>query len=357
MVIIELVGRILKGRYCILEQIGAGGGGHLYLARDMELGCLWAVKEIPFSEKKEAKLLRLLEHPGMPRMIDYVEKEDRCYLVMEFIRGMSLDQWMKKGRTFSCEEILRYGIEIAGVLKYLHSQKPPIFYGDLKPANLMLTEEGRLCLVDFGSAVVGYTREQGLCTGTRGYAAPEQLQGQMDQVSDVYTLGRTLWALMGKKRLRCLLKMPAMAVVLGRCCAKKPKYRYQDMEAVEKALCRVKKGLGKGRYTVGVSVATALAFVAAGTFMLMSERKPDYWSALTEATSAYYQDGFTGGEERSAICDRVREKLQAMLRQYTDKEEQEYLLLLLEANAEAAKTEESLSVSHQEETGEEADAE
>ena len=63
---ISLTGMILKMRYCVVEEIGSGGEGHLYLARDMELGNYWAVKELPISKKREAKLLRLLEHPFVP---------------------------------------------------------------------------------------------------------------------------------------------------------------------------------------------------------------------------------------------------------------------------------------------------
>ena len=96
-IIINLTGMILKMRYCILEQVGAGGEGHLYLARDMELGNYWAVKELPLEKKREARLLRLLEHPSIPRMVDYVEDGDHCYLIMEYIRGKSLGQMLKEG--------------------------------------------------------------------------------------------------------------------------------------------------------------------------------------------------------------------------------------------------------------------
>ena len=103
---ISLTGMILKMRYCVVEEIGSGGEGHLYLARDMELGNYWAVKELPISKKREAKLLRLLEHPFVPRMVDYIEKEEACYLVMEFIRGKSLGQLQRVGHVFTAEEIL-----------------------------------------------------------------------------------------------------------------------------------------------------------------------------------------------------------------------------------------------------------
>ena len=151
---INLTGMILKMRYCVLEELGAGGEGHLYLARDMELGIYRAIKELPISKKREARLLRLLEHPSIPGMIDYVENDEYCYLIMEYIHGKSLAQMQREGHIFQTEEILEYIEEIIQVLGYLHKQKPPVFYGDLKPENLMLSETGKLYLVDFGSAVL-----------------------------------------------------------------------------------------------------------------------------------------------------------------------------------------------------------
>ena len=110
-------------------------------------------------------------------MIDYTEQNDHCYLVMEYIRGKSLGQYLNEGRIFSGEEILSIAGTVLQILKYLHSRKPAVYYGDLKPDNLMLTESGRLYLVDFGSAVLGYERQSFYCLGTEGYAAPEQYQG------------------------------------------------------------------------------------------------------------------------------------------------------------------------------------
>ena len=78
----------------------------MYLARDMELGNYWAVKELPLEKKREARLLRLLEHPSIPRMVDYVENGDHCYLIMEYIRGKSLGQMLKEGHVFAVDELL-----------------------------------------------------------------------------------------------------------------------------------------------------------------------------------------------------------------------------------------------------------
>ena len=78
----------------------------MYLARDMELGTFWAIKQLPLSMKKEAELLRRLNHSSLPRMTDYTEQDDKCYLVMEYIKGKSLNEYLKTNNLLSFEEIL-----------------------------------------------------------------------------------------------------------------------------------------------------------------------------------------------------------------------------------------------------------
>lgn len=92
---IDLTGIILKGRYCIVEQVGRGGEGSMYLARDLELGIFRAVKELPASSRREAGLLRLLEHPYLPKMIDYTERGNFCYIIMEYYT------WQISGRVYA----------------------------------------------------------------------------------------------------------------------------------------------------------------------------------------------------------------------------------------------------------------
>ena len=190
--------RILKNRYCLIEYLGAGGRGTVYLARDLELGTFWAVKELPLSDKKEAELMKNLCHPGIPRMIDYVEAGQYCYLVMEYIKGCSLRKCLSGRMPFSGKQVLRTGIEAAEILEYLHQLSPPVCYGDLKPENLILSETGRLYLIDFGSARHLYADRKREVLGTPGYAAPEQFEGYLRPDSDVYSLGkmlRELWTI------------------------------------------------------------------------------------------------------------------------------------------------------------------
>ncbi|WP_373215683.1 protein kinase [Ruminococcus sp. 5_1_39BFAA] len=336
MITIDLTGMILKGRYCIVEQVGSGSEGRLYLARDIELGGYWAVKEIPISRKKEAKLLRLLEHPAIPRMVDFAEQGEACYLVMEYIRGKSLQALLEEGKHFSAKELLELGLHISQVLHYLHTRKPPVYYGDLKPANLMLDHTGKLYLVDFGSAVPGYSREQRICQGTKGFAAPEQFEGKMCEKSDVYALGKTIRALAGNRWYGVLLQAPGLLYFVKKCCRRSEKARYGDMEEAGRALLRIRQRLGKGRRTVMAAFVTALFLCTAGASYISVNRKPDFFQALEEVTGLYRQPEFLSGEKEEAaeICKEAEKELQKLLKEYTDQKEQRRLLLLLAVNGE-----------------------
>lgn len=365
MVGINLTGMILKMRYCILEQVGAGGEGHLYLARDMELGNYWAVKELPIEKKREARLLRLLEHPSIPRMVDYVENGDHCYLVMEYIRGKSLGQLYKEGHAFTAEELLSYGDTVLAVLEYLHGQKPPVYYGDLKPDNLMLSDSGKLYLVDFGSAVFGFGDSQRICMGTEGFAAPEQYEGKVNAASDLYALGRTLQMLAGKSWLRVLWKAPGLGLFLYKCIQPQEKRRFQSASQAMKMIAKIGRRKGQTRKNLVVALGTAGILLTAGMLLTRQEKQESFECALAKVTDVYYQIVENGsgsslemdseeeietglaGEKRSNVvaeaderlvkCQQVETGLQKLQKVYTRDEEQRKLLLLLAASAELQK--------------------
>ena len=209
-------GSVLHERYRVVRVLGKGGMGAVYLVEDTKLyGKLWAVKELleRFVDAKdraesvaqfqqEAKLLVGLRHPNLPQIVDAFEEEGRHYLVMEYVEGQTLEAMLEQAPegAFTEEQVLDWAGQICDVLNYLHMHDPPVIFRDLKPANIMITPEGRVKLIDFGVARL-FDPSKGTDTlkmGTVGYAPPEQYagQGQTTPRSDVYALGATLYELL-----------------------------------------------------------------------------------------------------------------------------------------------------------------
>lgn len=244
-------GRLLENRYRILQLLGQGGMGRVYLAEDQRLpGKKWAVKELkPGSAQREqlaqeARVLAECAHPGLAAVTDFIPADDRgvCYLIMEYIQGRTLLQALRQEGAFPWTSVMRLGIELCQVLAYLHEGRPvPIIHRDLKPSNVMLDENGRVKLIDFGTAR-HYNRGADADTvrlGTMGFAAPEQLLGrQTDARTDLYALGALLnFMLEGGKS-----PIPDEAkAVIARLLEEDPSQRYQRAEEVEKAIASVLK--------------------------------------------------------------------------------------------------------------------
>ena len=174
----------------------------VYLAHDEKLSKLWAVKrQMPANEstaieslKEEASLLAGLSHPALPVVADFFEEDGLEHLVMEYCPGVTLAQILDGG-SLSVTQSLDIAEQLGRVLEYLHSLPNPVIYRDLKPHNIIVSESGRVKLIDFGIARV---REQESfqdtrALGTPGYAAPEQYgKGLSDRRTDVFGLGATL---------------------------------------------------------------------------------------------------------------------------------------------------------------------
>lgn len=337
----NLIGTIIKGRYCVLEKIGKGGQGQLYLVRDIELGILWAMKEMSDDRKKEARLLRILSHPALPKMVDYAERGGKCYLIMEYIKGQSLGDIQRENKKIPVEKIIEYAMEVSDVLHYLHNLKPPVYYADLKPDNLMLSENGKLYLVDFGSAVFGYSTTHRRITGTPGFAAPEQHKGITDEKSDIYTFGRTFQILLGKRRFLYYLKEPGISWIFQKCTRQNPKKRYSSIRQARKQLeaCHFqkKKSMSKDLWAL---TALILLLLISNIWMVSISRNSmenkSFYHALTEVTDLYGKTEFINGSAltRNKICTQAEQKLKTLLKTYKKSEEQRKLLQLLAINGE-----------------------
>lgn len=231
------------GKYRILGVLGRGGGGTVYLAQDVVLEKIWAIKAVKKDRERilrESLLMKNLDHPGLPRITGQMEDEENFYLVMDYIEGENLYERCKKSPA-TAEEALDWGIQICDILDYLHRQKPPVLYRDLKPGNLILTPDGRIKLVDFGIARQQDGSECADAYGTKGFAAPEQYEGKAMVQTDLYSLGACLcWCLRGQK-------IPGLAFVLWKCMKKDPKKRYPNSRKLKEKLQKYQEKRRKRR--------------------------------------------------------------------------------------------------------------
>ena len=195
-------GRLLGGRYRLGDAIGTGGSGTVYLADDLSLGRQVAVKVLhsslvgdeAFVERfrTEARLVASLADPHVVSIYDW-GVDGQAYLVTEYLGGGSLRSILSSGRTLSPSQMLMVSLEACRALDHAHRQG--IVHRDVKPANLLFGQDGRLCIADFGlaEALTGAASRElyggGGVIGTARYASPEQAQGlALDGRSDVYAL-------------------------------------------------------------------------------------------------------------------------------------------------------------------------
>jgi serine/threonine-protein kinase len=209
-------GSVLRGQrgyYTIERRLAQGGQSAVYLATDATAGGdRRAIKEmsqaglLPHERERainhffrEAQMLSQFDHPNLARVYEHFVDGDKHYLAMEYVPGHTLeDEMIELGRPLEWEPVVRWSITLCDVLGYLHAQRPPIIYRDLKPANVMLTPNGELKLIDFGIArrLLPARMRDTAQLGTDGYAPLEQYASQSESRSDLYALGASLYHLL-----------------------------------------------------------------------------------------------------------------------------------------------------------------
>ena len=205
---------LLHSRYTIVNQVGTGGFGAVYKAKDTLFSHrLVAIKEMnqdglssrelaeaTATFEREALLRSDLIHPNLPRIHDHFSEHGRSYVVMDYIAGDTLEDYLDKVvQRLPVEMVLEIAIQLATVLDYLHNHQPPIIFRDVKPANIMRTTNNHVYLIDFGIArhfKPGKAKDT-IPLGSKGYAAPEQYgKAQSTPQTDIYGLGATLHELL-----------------------------------------------------------------------------------------------------------------------------------------------------------------
>ena len=325
-------GTVIDGKYEILKQIGQGGMSIVYLAMDNRLNKQWAVKEIRGkagnegrvviqSLLAEANLLKKLDHPALPRIVDIIESRDTIYVVMDYIEGESLNKVLDRYGAQPQERVISWAKQLCDALQYLHSQPQPIIYRDMKPGNVMLTPRGDVKLIDFG--IAREYKENNLADtvslGTKGYAAPEQFggMGQTDARTDIYCLGVTMYHLVtGQNPCEPPYEIypirrfdpqlsAGLEAVIQKCTRMDPEERYQSCAELRYALDHYseldgthRKRQWKKLLAFGASVLGCFFCLGLGVWGragIQKEQLENYNARISEATT-YVSGSIATGE-------------------------------------------------------------
>jgi serine/threonine-protein kinase len=313
------------GRYHILEQLGEGGMATVYKAYDTRLERDVAVKVIRtdlFGSavlakilkrfEREARTLAKLSHPNIVKLHDFGEHDGSPYLVLEYLPGGTLKERIKRG-ALSWEDAVRLLIPIADALAYAH--RHDTIHRDVKPANILLTENGSPMLTDFGIGKILETEETmtgltgtGMGIGTPEYMAPEQWTGAASPQSDQYALGVVMYELLTGRRpyeaetpAAILLKQahdplprpgkfakdlpPALDRIFIKALAKDPQDRFKDMSTFKAALEGLVRGPDEKKAGWAGKTAAAPATVAHveqtyDTFPVIQTKHRFPWAAV-----------------------------------------------------------------------------
>ncbi len=256
-------GPMIGSSYRVIRLLGRGGEGSVYLVRHMATEQLRAAKSLGAglfgNRMHELNMMKHLHHPSLPQIFDVLEEEEQVWLIMEYIRGRGLQE-LTSGEV-SADQFYSVAQQLSEVLMYLHLRSSPVLHLDIKPSNILMKQDGRIVLIDFGTSVPWSIQEgHSHCIGTKGFAAPEQQcrEDTADARSDIYGFGAVMfYCLFGRppdgerdaaSAYRAGKHLPswkkAACSLIYRCIREEKTMRFQNSRCLYQAVVRAKR-----RYT------------------------------------------------------------------------------------------------------------
>ncbi len=283
---------IVNDTYIIMNELGRGGTGVIYLAYHMRLEKYVVLKRIKdnytnlLKVRTEVDILKKLRHTYLPQVYDFMQYGDQIYTVIDYIDGYDLDKYLQNGYTFTQDQLVLWLRQLCDVLDYLHKQKPQILHCDIKPGNIMITSEGNVCLIDFNVSL-GEESKSELSGISQYYASPEQYEKAMammshqhsdiivDQRTDIYSLGATIYHLISGiqptinayntplSQMGLFNYSPEFLEIIDRMMTYDRNFRYKSVSAVLSAIDKLfKTDRAFKRLILGV-VASVLVYAVA----------------------------------------------------------------------------------------------
>jgi tRNA A-37 threonylcarbamoyl transferase component Bud32 len=279
-----------------IECLSSNTMGETLLVEEKKSGEYHIAKCYPGTAEKsrvsESELLRKLTHHGLPQFTGEYKSESMLCVVREFANGITLDQWMKSG-LFTQEEAVSIGLQLCDILGYLHTQEPPVIHRDIKPQNIVINDQGKVKLIDFGISRVydKNAKNDTVCMGTMEFSPPEQFgYAQTDCRADIFSLGVLMrYLLTGEtdaKAAEGKITNRSLAKIISRCAAFSPEDRYDSALKVKQKLLDVNANRAKQAArilfrTAALAVLLAVGF-AAGRYTDVFAVSPAADTGLTE---------------------------------------------------------------------------
>lgn len=363
--------QLIVDRYRIVAELGAGGMGTVFLARDQKLQREVAIKVLNATSaedaenierfKREVTVVAGLSHPNVISLYDFVEDEDQQYAVMEYAKGLTLDEYMEQN-SLSRSDITGFASGIAKGLQAAHQKG--IVHRDIKPANILITEDAQVKILDFGLAkdkpplefsdetvsAADLKTQAGTILGTLGYMSPEQVKGRpSDTRSDIFSFGAVIYEMLIGERafkresaietLSAILteevELPKvgtnaqndMLVEITRLCLKKdPDERYQDIQDVVSAIEEVRLGSGasgKRSLKLVFSALVGIVVVCAGLLFIpdASDETLDTNSVADVSDTGESEPAIDAGEEQENAEEHARQVLLPEMLRLVDAEQ------------------------------------
>lgn len=322
---------IFGGTYQIIQEIGRGGAGVVYLAMHLRLQKYIVIKRIKTKHQNlaalrvETDILKNLHHPSLPQIYDFIVREGEVYTVMDYVEGRDFSQLGCGPQVIPSDLAMKWFRQLMEVLDYMHTRRYPIIHSDIKPANIMLRPDGEICLIDFNISLEG--NQQGMIMGYSDiFASPEQVEMalmnqrgtpvnyMLDARTDLYSASATMYYMMtgllpnirGEYPKLCELEglpyPPGFLAILDRCLEVKRDKRYPSAAKVLKALDNIKKqDIRYRKYLVlqGVSWIGCALLISGGIFLMVRGGQRNLENRYQSEYTQFYNTAVSGEDYKT----------------------------------------------------------